>query len=278
VERGLSATGAPDGSTSVVRHVHGPPRRRRPARPRAARVWAAVSVLLAFVGIAVIAFAPQDAPSSEPVRLDVPLALVPPPPPTVVQPAPGESPPPVSAAESPAPVGPAESPSAGSPSAAGGDSSNLSPLPASRPVRVRIPVLGVTSSVMDLGLAADGSMELPPGAYPVGWYDRSPTPGEVGPSVVVGHVDWAGDRGAFYGLRAMRAGDRVVVDRADGTTATFRVDRVERHAKADFPTGEVYGEVGYPALRLITCGGRFDRTTGDYEDNVIVFARLASTA
>ncbi|WP_436705071.1 class F sortase [Geodermatophilus sp. CPCC 205761] len=162
--------------------------------------------------------------------------------------------------------------------AAAGDRPDAPPLPASRPVRVRIPVLGVTSSIMDLDLQADGSMELPPGAYPVGWYNRSSTPGEVGPAVIVGHVDWHGDRGAFYGLRAMRPGDRVVVDRADGTTATFRVDRVARYAKDDFPTGEVYGDVGWSALRLITCGGRFDRKTGDYEDNVIVFARLVSAA
>jgi hypothetical protein len=69
----------------------------------------------------------------------------------------------------------------------------------------------------------------------------------------------------------------VVVDRADGTQATFRVGRVERHAKDDFPTGEVYGDVGWAGLRLITCGGKFDERTGNYEDNVIVFARLVST-
>jgi sortase (surface protein transpeptidase) len=131
---------------------------------------------------------------------------------------------------------------------------------------------------MGLDLTADGSMEMPPGAYPVGWYDRSSTPGQVGPAVIVGHVDWGGDRGAFYGLRVMRPGDRIVVDRADGTTAVFRVDTVERHAKDDFPTSEVYGDVGFPALRLITCGGRFDRTARSYEDNVIVFARLVGTA
>jgi hypothetical protein len=231
-----------------------------------------VSVLLALVGIAFIAFAPQDRRDSEPARLDVPLALVPPPP-TVVQPAPAESPP--VPAESP-PVA-AESPPAVSPDAAG-DWPDVPPLPASDPVRVRIPALGVTSSVMDLGLAADGSMELPPGAYPVGWYDRSPTPGQLGPAVIVGHVDWGEDRGAFYGLRAMRPGDLIAVDRADGITATFRVGRVERHAKDDFPTGEVYGNVDWSALRLVTCGGRFDKKTGDYEDNIIVFARLVSTA
>ena len=70
----------------------------------------------------------------------------------------------------------------------------------------------------------------------------------------------------------------VVVDRSDGTTATFRVDRVEEHAKDDFPTDEVYGDIDHAGLRLITCGGTFDEDTGDYTDNVVVFASLITTS
>nr|WP_246405563.1 class F sortase [Modestobacter versicolor] len=150
-------------------------------------------------------------------------------------------------------------------------------LPASDPVRVRIPALRVSSTVMDLGLERDGSMEVPPGAYPVGWYDGSPTPGELGPAVLAGHVDWGGEPGAFYGLRELLPGDEVVIDRADGTTATFRVDRVEEHDKDAFPSDDVYGDLPYAGLRLITCGGAFEDDSGDYEDNVIVFASLTVT-
>ena len=135
---------------------------------------------------------------------------------------------------------------------------------------------GVASRIMELGLQRDGAMEVPPGAYPVGWYDASPTPGQLGPAVLAGHVDWEGEPGAFYGLRELRAGDTVVVDRADGTVATFRVDRVERHAKDDFPTEEVYGDIDHAGLRLITCGGAFDEDAGDYQDNIIVFASFAA--
>nr|WP_244274411.1 class F sortase [Geodermatophilus obscurus] len=149
-------------------------------------------------------------------------------------------------------------------------------LPASTPTRVQIPALGATSRIMELGLERDGSMEVPPGAYPVGWYDGSPTPGQLGPAVLAGHVDWEGEPGAFYGLRELRPGDTVVVDRADGTVATFRVDRVEEHAKDDFPTEEVYGDIDHAGLRLITCGGAFDEDAGDYQANVIVFASLAA--
>ncbi|MGY1741168.1 MULTISPECIES: class F sortase [unclassified Blastococcus] len=149
-------------------------------------------------------------------------------------------------------------------------------LPASEPVRVRIPALDVTTRVMELGLEEDGSMEVPPGAYPVGWYDGSPTPGQIGPAVLAGHVDWAGEPGAFYGLRELLPGDEVVIDRADGTTVVFAVDRVEEHAKDDFPTDDVYGDLTYSGLRLITCGGRFDEDSGDYIDNIVVFASLVA--
>jgi sortase (surface protein transpeptidase) len=229
------------------------------------RGLAAASALLAVAGVVAIVLAPQQqqAHPSEPVRLDVPLATV-------------EAPlaplaPPVATTGGTSPASTAVT------QAIDGASADVPPLPASRPVRVTIPVLGVSSSIMKLGLNPDGSMELPPGAKPVGWYDKSPTPGQLGPAVLVGHVDWGNQNGSFYGLRVMRPGDRVVVDRADGTRATFRVGRVERHAKHDFPTGEVYGDVGWSALRLITCGGKFDQKSGNYQDNVIVFARLVST-
>lgn len=146
------------------------------------------------------------------------------------------------------------------------------PLPRSVPVALSIPDLGVTSDVVELGLEDDGSMEVPPGAYPAGWYDGSPTPGEIGPSILVAHVDWAGDPGVFHRIRELAAGDEVVVTRQDASVATFAVERVEDHPKDHFPTAAVYGDVGHPALRLITCGGAFDEDSGDYEDNVVVFA------
>ena len=132
----------------------------------------------------------------------------------------------------------------------------------------------MTAQVIELGLRRNGSMEVPQGAYPVGWYDGSPTPGELGPAVLAGHVDWEGEPGAFYGLRELVPGDAVVIDRADGTTAEFTVDRVEEHSKDDFPSDQVYGDIDHAGLRLITCGGAFDEDTGEYLDNVVVYARF----
>ncbi|SNS78699.1 Sortase family protein [Geodermatophilus pulveris] len=212
--------------------------RHRQRTPRAVLAWSAASVLLAAVGTGVLALGP----AADPVHR--------------VAAAPVELP-----AEPPAPV-------AAAPVAA------VRQLPASPPTAVRIPALGVTSAVMELGLRRDGSMQVPPGAYPVGWYDRSPTPGRLGPAVLAGHVDWEGEPGAFAGLTELLPGDTVEVDRADGSTAVFAVDRVEEHPKDAFPSEAVYGDLDHAGLRLITCGGAFDEDTGDYADNVVVFAHL----
>jgi len=148
-------------------------------------------------------------------------------------------------------------------------------LAASRPERVRIPAIDVDArGVIDLGLQADGSMEVPPDATTVGWYRQSPTPGERGPAVLAAHVNWNHRKGAFADINALSPGDQVLVDRADGTSARFRVERVEQYPKDRFPTRAVYGDVAGPELRLITCGGELDRAAHSYRDNIVVYARL----
>ncbi|WP_433795208.1 class F sortase [Actinoplanes sp. CA-252034] len=143
------------------------------------------------------------------------------------------------------------------------------------PVRLRIPAIGVDTAIMELGLQRDGSLEVPPlrGDAPAGWYRDSPTPGETGASVLAGHVDTARDGPAvFFRLRELKTGDEIVVRRDDGSVAMFRVSRVALYAKRDFPTAEVYAPIDRPGLRLITCGGAFDRSEGSYRSNVVVFA------
>lgn len=146
----------------------------------------------------------------------------------------------------------------------------------SRPVRLRVPRIGVDTGLMRLGLTARRELEVPPMARAgtAGWYDRSPVPGDTGPSVVAGHVDSRSGPAVFYRLRELRPGDRVVVDRSDGRRATFTVDRVDVVAKGAFPTRRVYGATPRSELRLITCGGTFDTATDDYLSNLVVFAHL----
>ena len=143
------------------------------------------------------------------------------------------------------------------------------------PTRVRIPSIGVDSTLMDLGLNKDGTLETPPGAFPAGWYTGAPTPGQRGPAIIVGHVRY-NTPGVFARLSEVRHGDMVDVDRADGSTARFRVTRVEHYAKSSFPTKKVYGNIEHAGLRLITCGG-LDAKTSEFEQNVVVFADLVSS-
>ncbi|QCW51155.2 class F sortase [Nocardioides dongxiaopingii] len=150
-------------------------------------------------------------------------------------------------------------------------------LPQSHPERLLIPTIDVDVEVMDLGLLPDGTLEVPPGAFPAGWYDGSPTPGELGPAILAGHVHYDETPGVFERLGELDAGDEVEVLRADGSTASFTVTRTEDYAKSAFPTDTVYGDIDHAGLRLITCGG-LDAETGAYEDNVVVFAELTGTA
>jgi len=116
---------------------------------------------------------------------------------------------------------------------------------------------------------------VPSSTAVAGWYTGSPRPGTVGAAVIAGHVDSRSGLGIFFWLRELRRGDRVYVGRADGTMAVFAVTAVRKFAKDLFPTAAVYGSVPDPELRLITCGGVFDRSLGSYLSNVVVFARLS---
>ncbi|MGB3439943.1 MAG: class F sortase [Actinophytocola sp.] len=145
------------------------------------------------------------------------------------------------------------------------------------PAGIGIPRIDVTSSLVGLGLAADGSVEVPPVEQPMqaGWFTGSPKPGEPGPAVVLGHVNGGGQAGIFARLHELAEGDEIRIRRTDGTVARFTVTRVDQVPKADFPTEAVYGDTEGPELRLITCGGSFDRAAHSYRDNVIVYAKLA---
>jgi sortase (surface protein transpeptidase) len=151
---------------------------------------------------------------------------------------------------------------------------NAHAMDGSMPVRLRIPAIDVDSSLVALGLQSDGTLEVPEAGFPAGWFTGAPTPGELGPAIIAGHVDWGGSPGVFFDLHRLTVGDVVLVDREDGTTAQFRITTVLHVAKETFPTAAVYGDVDHAGLRLITCGGDFDRSLASYDENVIVFAEL----
>ncbi|MET7834829.1 class F sortase [Micromonospora sediminicola] len=147
-------------------------------------------------------------------------------------------------------------------------------LPRSTPVRVVIPRIGVDADIVPVATDDDGALEVPPLERPevAGWYHPGPAPGESGNAVLVGHVDSQHGPAVFFDLGRLRPGDTVRVVRADGRTAVFTVDGVGAYPKQRFPTERVYGGGAASRLRLITCGGRFDPRTGNYPDNIVVFA------
>ncbi|MFE4196688.1 sortase domain-bontaining protein [Paenarthrobacter sp. NPDC056912] len=156
------------------------------------------------------------------------------------------------------------------------------PLPAvmttSRPATLAIPAIGVRTELLELGLRDNGSLEVPQDTgdgAPAGWYKGSPTPGERGPSVMLGHVNaLGGHAGVFADLQKLRADDEITVTRADGSTAAFTVYRSALYSKESFPTVEVYGNTEGSELRLITCDG-YDPATGLFDDNYVIFAKLS---
>ncbi|MFF1254812.1 class F sortase [Pseudarthrobacter sp. NPDC058329] len=149
---------------------------------------------------------------------------------------------------------------------------------ASVPISIDIPNSQVQSKLISLGLRADGTLEVPPDApgAPAAWFNGSPTPGELGPAVIYGHVNATdGGPGVFADLRSLVKGDLIRITRQDGTTAVFETDGGEQYSKAAFPTEKVYGNTEGSELRLITCDG-YDPKTGEFDDNYVVYAKLVS--
>ncbi len=144
--------------------------------------------------------------------------------------------------------------------------------PVAAPVSLTIPLIGVRTNLMTLGLAANGELQVPLSISVAGWYTGSPRPGSIGSAIIVGHIDGPSGRGVFFRLDTLTRGDKIYVKRADGTLTEFRVTSVQSYLKDHFPTEDVYGPVPDPELRLITCGGAFDTAAGHYLSNIVVYA------
>jgi len=149
---------------------------------------------------------------------------------------------------------------------------SAAPRPVAAPVSLTIPLIGVQTRLITLGLTATGALQVPSTTSVAGWYTGSPRPGAVGSSIIVGHIDSLTGPGVFFRLSELTSGDKIYVRRADGTLVEFRVTSVQTYLKDRFPTEEVYGPVPDPELRLITCGGAFDTATGHYLSNIVVYA------
>jgi sortase (surface protein transpeptidase) len=151
------------------------------------------------------------------------------------------------------------------------DQPHPQPTRPSGPMVITIPRIGVKAAIVGVGLQADGSMQVPD-RDKVGWYKRGPRPGAPGPAVLVGHVYYRPGPGVFYRLRELGPGDKILIRQRHGPTMRFTVVRLERVPKTALPTKRIWPTIRKPVLRLITCGGSYDHTTGHYRDNYIVYA------
>lgn len=178
--------------------------------------------------------------------------------------------------------GPNDGPNLSSPSVTGGPVVPLAALAPADPVDLKIESIGATSSLVPLGLNPDQTISVPPVSQPMqaSWYKFGPTPGSVGPAVVLGHINGNGKPGIFARLHETKPGDQVKISRNDGSTAIFTITRLEQVSKDSFPTEAIYGDLPGTTseLRLITCGGTFDRNAHSYKDNIIAFATLTGAA
>lgn len=197
--------------------------------------------------------------SPETALTDAPEGLAAPP-----QPEPREPVPPAPAPADPAP------PAAPAPVEAAPQPVAPAPGPA-EPTRVVVPRIGVHNLLVPVGLNPDHTLQVPDQAPTAGWYTGAPRPGETGPSIITGHNFWNGAPGVFSRLHELVPGDVVEVHHADGSIVGFRVERIEQHPKAAFPSERVYGTTSRQEVRVITCGGVFDPDAGAHVDNIIVF-------
>ncbi|MFJ4963778.1 Sortase family protein [Streptomyces sp. ADI96-02] len=141
-----------------------------------------------------------------------------------------------------------------------------------RPVRIRIPALGLDQPLISLRVQQDGRLGVPDEPERIGWWSDGPRPGGPGATIVVGHVDSATGPGAFHGLSTLDPGDKVTLVRDDGSTIAFTIRALRQYEKDAFPDSQVYATGGPSALHLITCSGAYDRSRGEYRDNLVVYA------
>jgi sortase (surface protein transpeptidase) len=153
---------------------------------------------------------------------------------------------------------------------------SATPDPVAAPVTLTIPLIGVQTNLITLGLQSNGQLDVPSTTSVAGWYTGSPRPGSVGSSIIVGHIDSISGPGVFYRLNTLTKGDKIYIKRADGTLAEFSVTSVQSYLKDHFPTEDVYGPVPDAELRLITCGGAFDPATHHYLSDIVVYAAQVS--
>jgi sortase (surface protein transpeptidase) len=150
------------------------------------------------------------------------------------------------------------------------------PPTAALPVRIQIPSIDLNTQLTQLAVNSTDQPSAPPNPWVPGWYPASPAPGDVGPAIIAGHLDTYTGPAIFWRLSQVQVGDTILISRADGTTITFDVYRIQAVSQQNFPSQEVYGPTPFPELRLLTCAGTWNSAIGKYSQNLVVFGRLSN--
>lgn len=150
------------------------------------------------------------------------------------------------------------------------------PPTAAAPVRIQIPSINLNTQLTELAVNSTDQPSAPPNPWVPGWYPASPAPGDVGPAIIAGHLDTYTGPAIFWRLSQVQVGNTILISRADGTTITFDIYKVQAVSQQNFPSQEVYGPTPFPELRLLTCAGTWSSAIQRYSQNLVVFARLAS--
>ncbi|MFN8474143.1 MAG: class F sortase [Anaerolineae bacterium] len=142
-----------------------------------------------------------------------------------------------------------------------------------RPASMSIPAIGIKdANVVDVGLEANGAMETPKGWWDLGWYKLGPLPGQLGNSVISGHLDSDTGPAVFWNLGRLRKGDKIVVEMEDGTKRSFAVEKLESYPYNKAPLDRIFGASDRARLNLITCAGVFDKGHANYSNRLVVYA------
>lgn len=143
------------------------------------------------------------------------------------------------------------------------------------PQSLRIPKIGVDTTVEQVGLDAQGRMDVPKNVDNVAWYSLGYKPGEMGNAVMAAHYDTVtGEPSVFWSINSLVPGDRIIVQDVNGNDHTFAVTQIQSYPYDAVPLQEVFGPASKPMLNLITCQGTWDSATHNYSERVVVYAQM----
>lgn len=144
------------------------------------------------------------------------------------------------------------------------------------PVRIEIPRLHAVAPIVQVATLPNNELDVPLNPKIVGWWDRGAKPGaKRGTAILDGHINYAGVKGVLADIGTLDPGDLVYVYGMHGRTHTkvrFKITGVRTYSKTTLPYKEIFDQKSVGRLAIVTCGGPFDASTGNYRDNIVAFA------